>query len=78
MGSAPLSRRMQRPAHAASFVPRARAPGRSSQLQQLWDLAHANRTSPAGSREEYIAAIELQIAECEEREMQHIDQHDSL
>ena len=64
----------------AAFVSRMMSSnGKSSQLMQLWDLAKKHRTSPAGGgREDYIAAIELQIAECEEREMQHIDRHNSL
>ena len=64
---------------AAAFISRIMSSkGKSSQLTQLWDLAKRNRTSPSGGREDYIAAIELQIAECEEREMQHIDRHNSL
>lgn len=52
-----------------------------SRLQHLWTAARANqanRLTPAGGRDEYISAIQQQIAECEEREMQHIDRHNNL
>jgi hypothetical protein len=63
----------------ATILRRSRANNGQSQLLQLWHVANNARRgggstpAAAGATAEYLAAVEQQIIECEEREMQHID-----